>query len=353
MSVKPVRMPAHAVEIAVSHIARVVYVRNLKAASSSITEWLMRYANAELLCRTGRNGTFTPDAGNGSCCLWPNAVGLLSTRCLGLEHSDYFVFSFVRNPISKFEAGVQQTWVQSPLWRRYSGEALLNQLLNQQLRQPAWLAQDEHLQTSSWRLSGATRNGTTLRLDFVGKLESFSADWSRLRNAWPPLGNLSSEPPGQLNRGKAMSRGPLPAGRPCTHYVDQSRSCMAYQESTHGSTLSPAAICSMCRSWMFGIDFVRFGYTHLCPSNCTTPDPGQAHRRAPTGGAGGGAWGGCSRVACGVWRGSFMHTSYRNMRILITIMRSTALCSFFEVVFTPAGTGALTAQGSAPSDKVA
>ena len=125
----------HASDIVISEVAKAVYVVNLKAASSSIESWLVDRAAAAFTCVPPYN--LSPR--NQTCCNWKDGKGRLTTRCLRSKHRNYFIFTFVREPIAKFEAGVRQAWTSNPKLRRYSADELL---INGALFDPAQHARD-------------------------------------------------------------------------------------------------------------------------------------------------------------------------------------------------------------------
>ena len=101
----------------------------------------------------------------------------------GISDPNAFVFSFVRDPVAKFESGCRQAWFQNPdLEHAYSSA---DEVLDAQLALPPGKWLNEHLQPSTWRLTGwtgdgysnvaATANGR--KLDYIGALEAFGSDW--------------------------------------------------------------------------------------------------------------------------------------------------------------------------------
>ena len=115
---------------------------------------------------------------------------------MGGSDPNAFVFSFVRDPVAKFESGCRQAWFQNEkLQRAYSS---VDEMLDAQLALPPGKWLNEHLQPSTWRLTGWAGNGKvgssshryghgnkayssiagpTVKMDYIGALESFDSDW--------------------------------------------------------------------------------------------------------------------------------------------------------------------------------
>ena len=204
----------HRVYVVISDVHKFVYVANLKAASSSITEWLTLHAGGRNLCYKNIRNMSHGEA-QSSCCDWPNGQGLLTSHCLGPQHAEYFFFSFVRDPVTKFESGVRELWVRSPTVRHHSADQMLHLVLRKTAAKrwgdnfpvhSSWT--DQHLEPNWWRLSGETgvaarkRNGSatvdevgrlglslgaqSISLDglltyaFLGRCEHFEEDWNQL-----------------------------------------------------------------------------------------------------------------------------------------------------------------------------
>ena len=147
-------VPPHRIAVVISDAAKVVFIANFKAASSSIKMWLTTHAHGRAACyKPSRN--MTADELRESCCDWPNGMGVLSTLCLDERYANYLLFSWVRDPIAKFESGVRELWVQNANARAYSADEYLHAVLRSTSRRPwnasyptskAWL--DQHLEPS-------------------------------------------------------------------------------------------------------------------------------------------------------------------------------------------------------------
>lgn len=306
----------HGIDVVVSEVTRSIYVVNLKAASSSIKGWMISHAAGVQNCRPEKEATLqriaslpslnASEAELQACCIWLDGRGRLSTRCLGPEHRDFFTFTFVRDPVAKWESGTRQAWIQGlvPYVRSFSADGHLEYALKHAH------GKDQHLEPSSWRLSGGMRDGAPIRYDFIGRVETFERDWRRLLDLWPPLSRShandtcrscarSTAPmPLQLNHRRAAAPPPPPRRKrppprpdaatkinaappdvlkglletfkapPCARSLDRSVRCANALESQLGSHLSQTSICAMCSSWRFAADFVRFGYASSCPEEC-------------------------------------------------------------------------------------
>ena len=134
----------HFTDALISDEHRFIYFHNRKAGSSAILHYLRRYANATDVPRNasaattwhGRTVVPCPDAYvRRACCWWP--MFRSTSKCLSREHHDgYFRFSFVRDPIAKFESGVRQAWLNNDRLRNFSADQLLNQVLTNFRRRP-------------------------------------------------------------------------------------------------------------------------------------------------------------------------------------------------------------------------
>lgn len=155
-------------EAIVSDRYKFVYVMNRKAASSTIYQILEQVFGANVDWCFGR-------------CQWLPVCGGIGWRCstkaLNQTHlKDYFVFSFVRHPISRwFAAYAQAHWMHktSPeLASIEHAKLTLRRYLSSRIH---W---EHHLQSQSHSLSSTTLKGETMRYNFIGKLENFEKDWA-------------------------------------------------------------------------------------------------------------------------------------------------------------------------------
>ena len=93
--------------------------------------------------------------------------------------ANLFVFSIVRDPIAKFESGVRQAWVQNSELANFSADELLTMQLSSSPGK--WV--NEHLQPSTWRLTGNLKQDDGQGLlpkipsyNFIGAIETIARD---------------------------------------------------------------------------------------------------------------------------------------------------------------------------------
>ena len=176
----------HTVDAVISDEHKIVYIDNVKAGSTTLRSAIGRVLHASW----SGDCCCCEDKQKERGCLPCSLVGRTTTRCLNATHDDYFQFSFVRHPVSKFESGVRQAWYQSQTEPLSLGNLTADELLDKQLddfeHSPdtnsrgsgPWI--NEHLQPNTYRLTGFTHEQTKpVRLDFVGLLEDFDAELGR------------------------------------------------------------------------------------------------------------------------------------------------------------------------------
>ena len=180
----------HTVDAVISDEHKIVYIDNVKAGSSTL-----RHAMTQVLHASWNHGdccapALSEDKQKERGCHFGPSRSRTTTRCLNATHDDYFHFSFVRHPVSKFESGVRQAWYQSqtepPSLANLTADELLDKQLDDFEHSPdtnsrgsgPWI--NEHLQPNTYRLTGFTHEQTKpVRLDFVGLLEDFDAELGR------------------------------------------------------------------------------------------------------------------------------------------------------------------------------
>lgn len=232
------RIP-HNVDIVIVRSLRLIYVDNVKAGSTLIRTVIREHADASWDCSAHWRAIQ-------GCC----TEGKLrtTTACIGPEHSGFLTFSFVRNPIAKFESGVRQAWVEDPA--RFSGkdaDAILHDVLSGLNGEHAFT--NEHLQPSWYRPSGQNRLHQPVQLHFIGRLESMQRDWTALLRLWAP---------------EFLAR-TLPA---MGEHVNS-------RDHAIRSMLSAEAACALCKSVVYGHDVALFHYESECSGvaagncNCT------------------------------------------------------------------------------------
>lgn len=143
-------------------------------------------------------------------------------------------FSFVRDPVQKFESGVREAQTQqASLWENVTADEMLDlQLKN--CMPGNWI--NEHLQPSSYRLSGYSRD-RPVNLNFVGKLENMESDWATLVNIM--LTELDESEKAWL-----------------AHSMIKANSKPSYPQSR----LSDSGIRKMCKSELYRAEWACFGY---------------------------------------------------------------------------------------------
>jgi len=167
--------------VVISDEHRLVYVDVPKAASTTIRLGLSQL-KASALCS---DGSWAKHA-SPKCCT--EGQKITTTECLTQKHLDeYFIFSFSRHPVDKFESAVRQFWLQQEKRNETLGQPLqatAAQLLARQLAaskldpaspQPNWV--NVHFESSAYRLAGRTSLGKPVPLDFVGRIEHMAEDW--------------------------------------------------------------------------------------------------------------------------------------------------------------------------------
>ena len=177
--------PPHAVDVADGMEHGWIYVDNVKSGSTTVLQrtmatgtWCHGAVVDGVGCTQHFNATLT--APRTCCSTGDRACSRLSTRCLRRADAQrLLLFSFVRDPVAKFESGLRQFYHDDPGAEKLGADAILRK----QLAADHWL--NEHLQPSWWRLCGADADGQFLPLDYVGRLESFEEDWNRIVKLMP------------------------------------------------------------------------------------------------------------------------------------------------------------------------
>ena len=170
----------HAVDVAISEKYQFVYLDNVKAASTLIRQ-VLQNIGVSFNCgpqyqTTGCCHTCTVTS---APCSWnPSRT---TTMCLADKHRNYFVFTFVRDPIDKFESGVRQARFQGGeiyQLNDLSSEELLQRQVELYSNSSNWI--NEHLQPNSYRVFGTIRNGSVVKPHFIGRIEHMGQDWKQL-----------------------------------------------------------------------------------------------------------------------------------------------------------------------------
>jgi len=152
-----------------------IYVDNVKAGSTTIRQKLEHVFGIGFDVNEGKNGQLFNDS-----CI-KHFRHRITSRCITSEQAaDFTVFSFVRDPVRKYESGVRQAWaVNIPKGiRHFDANEIFYRQIKQKHRKRGWM--NEHFQTSIHRLMTKTMDGNFLKYDFIGKLENFDEDWKEL-----------------------------------------------------------------------------------------------------------------------------------------------------------------------------
>lgn len=163
--------PHPANEVTVSEQHQFVYVEVRKAASSTVRKIMQRHFNATWRCPG-------PPAARATGC---RAFGRCSTLCLTPEElNGYFFFSFVREPLSRFYSGYKQATSQRGI-KNLTLAHMTGVLEDAVASRYYW---DPHLETQAFSLSspvvGAAGGAAGVPLHFLGRTESFEADFAEL-----------------------------------------------------------------------------------------------------------------------------------------------------------------------------
>jgi len=223
----------------ISQVYKFAYVVNVKAGSST-----MKTILREVLQRTKTYDTtnmenlISVDFGeiDIKSCHGPNErhrrYWRLSTKCAEMElYKNVSVFSFVRDPVAKFESGVRQAKAREQKYVKYNADEILDMVLNAPHDQ--WV--NEHLEPSTYRLRTQSKNGSFLEYDFIGRLETFDHDWVQVVGMFDVSEDL------RVN-------------------LTQNVKVKNVKEKDAGSTLSEEAILKMCKSERYRYEWSCFGY---------------------------------------------------------------------------------------------
>lgn len=207
-----------------------MYVDNVKAGSTYVRTMLWRSLNESWWMQRGVTSH--------SCIRSAHRGWRLRMTTGCFNHSGEFVFSIVRDPVSKFESGVREARVQDKTLEGLTAD----EILDMQIRQTTWL--NEHLQPSSYRLGAFSSDGVRVVYDFVGALETLRSDW--------PVIVANFEGVTRSQKSTLLD-----------HDYERQRA----STQTNGSKLSVEGIRRMCSSDMYRHEWGCFGYAR--PAECT------------------------------------------------------------------------------------
>ena len=187
----------HTVDVVISEEHKLVYVDNVKAGSTTIRVALQQVLHASWNRHSCCSAQISEDEQTERGCQVNhflrgqfNGGSRTTTRCLNATHDDYFVFSFVRHPVSKFESGVRQAWFQNPSLINQTADELLAKQLEVGVS-TYWI--NEHFQPNTYRLTGFThQQAEPIHLDYVGRLEDFDADLGHAADLYDSTTALST-----------------------------------------------------------------------------------------------------------------------------------------------------------------
>ena len=269
-----------------------VYVNNNKAASTSIRSILLPlFENridwatsglAEMLQRRwDQKPTRLPllfsDLALPACqtTVATNRHQWLNSSCFEIGHKRkrFFVFSFVRDPLQKFEAGAaelrmhpDEAWkhVQS-VWTAIEsgqmGEVFVNEMAHQVFL---------HLAPSMWHLTGQDHTGQVLWPDWIGRTEHFHSDWKEMLEVMGAMGFVV--PPELTNFQHAA------LNLVNEHLADKTSTLNKRQRRPK---LSDTARQAMCSHPLFESEWKTFGYD--VPRVCVSHTAAQSREKPALG----------------------------------------------------------------------
>eukprot|EP00966_Prymnesium_polylepis_P170438 3939765-Prymnesium_polylepis.1 len=180
----------HRAEVVASAAHGFLYIDNAEAASESIKLLLARAGASWCEPDAGLASISSISAACTACerCRCPRTT----TACFyGAALPERFVrFSFVVDPVTKFELGVKKARAQNARLAHMDADELLALQVrhaHSNETMAAWerlglsgLWAHDYLRPSTWLLSGHDAAGTNISPDFVGRLEDVGRDWTSL-----------------------------------------------------------------------------------------------------------------------------------------------------------------------------
>ena len=196
----------HLVDVVIDDEHKLVYVDNVKAASTTLRSALNNTFNATWECAADN----WKKHASAQCC--KGNFQRTTSVCLTQVHREqYYHFTTVRHPVKKFESGVVEAWYQHTQLRKEMAlqkeHPTADSMLDGQLAKfeeavrrgercddsPGCVAifLDEHLEPSPFRLSGHTSEGRPVKLDALVRTEHFSEDMDAAAKTYRPLAPLT------------------------------------------------------------------------------------------------------------------------------------------------------------------
>jgi len=248
---------------------RSIYISNLKVASSTITELLLKNHQSYVLKICGtllfRNnimfGRMNEEECDGKCHFTCRGVPLNGTH---LKNSNllttdlpdkilekYLVFSFVRDPLTRVLSSYFEATIPGD---KHFGDHLEGYSSN------------VHYRSQSNQLLGSqSQSGKPIKIDFIGKIENFDEDWRRLQVAMEPSA-VKLTPQERLKLIPPST--PTDVQSTATHKIKTSRTSGAhsshFQPYTTGKKFIVKQEVEVCRRYLQ--DFICFDYD--IPKSC-------------------------------------------------------------------------------------
>eukprot|EP00592_Proboscia_alata_P017912 CAMPEP_0194400178 /NCGR_PEP_ID=MMETSP0174-20130528/127063_1 /TAXON_ID=216777 /ORGANISM="Proboscia alata, Strain PI-D3" /LENGTH=290 /DNA_ID=CAMNT_0039196653 /DNA_START=975 /DNA_END=1844 /DNA_ORIENTATION=+ len=209
----------------ISQSYKFAYVDVVKAGSSTIRGKLGSVLHLSWKPENADFGKFNIEKCSGH-------RGRVTTKCANTKiFQNISVFSFVRDPVAKFESGVRQAKVQSKWLKDKNADDILEIVLNGP--RGKWV--NEHLEPSTFRLKTKSKDGDFLEYDFIGRLEFFDHDWKEVVARFDAPKHLRKRLTQKSKVENAKKRG-------------------------GGSKLSEKGILKMCKSERYRYEWACFGY---------------------------------------------------------------------------------------------
>jgi hypothetical protein len=213
----------------VDHVRRFVFLKNLKAGSSTVDNLITEMTRAVLHNPVKIVAEFNETENLRRCSRDPTRDVTCTPHWLHLptlptEVSDhYFIFSFVRDPFSRVVSAHHEV-NPGPFTDILKGISKM--------------AQNPHYSGQVHQLTRAVFSGERVRLDFVGKLENMDAEWARLA---PALDASAAHLTPQERRELVLPLSSTQAmtGAPLRHVEQHRSSAVAHGFGETSATLLP------------------------------------------------------------------------------------------------------------------
>lgn len=178
----------HWTEVVIDQRGRFVYINNHKASSTTIKTVLQSLGavwNADSIEKMTlwKNKSSECDA-TAAVCMHKTCIKhsdhRTTTECLDARNlKDYVVFTWVREPVSKFMSGLGQM-----VRMCKTTKTLCSSREHEKVLRRRWVdggfGPEDHTATNAWRSSSTDRHGKRIPLNFIGRVEHFDEDIKRL-----------------------------------------------------------------------------------------------------------------------------------------------------------------------------